>query len=142
MQRPLLHELHDVEQWLNAIYSEQKLLYGQLVEVTLPLREGLVPDAQTDSRFAQMHVIMDRIGALDREAAEIKDDWRQRGGAPGPQLATTLREVEQLILVVMERIKVAEKSALESKARLAPQLSAESRRRQMSAAYGAVSRTD
>ena len=132
MQAPTLH---DLEQYLDALYGQQKTLYTELVSITAGFPPDYAPGPQMDRQIGQMHVVMDRIGELDNQLSDLRVNWQELGGKPGPQLKATLDDVEKLMLVAMDKINAAERAAAASKERLAPQVSVESRRRQMTAAY-------
>ena len=127
--------LLDLEQYLVALYEQQKALYTELVNITSRFPADYAPGPQMDLQLGQMHTLMDQISELDAQLAEVSEAWKRRGGSPGPKRRETLNDVEQLILTAMGRINAAEKAAAESKERLAPRVSAESRRRKMAVAY-------
>lgn len=127
--------IRELEAELLLIYHKQVALYRRLLAVSDGIDRDFSGSGTTDDQLQGMNSIMQEISELDAMSLDTRETWRQAGGRPAGELAALLKEVEGLILQVLQRMNNAEKQALSAKERLSPKLSSETRRRRMTAAY-------
>lgn len=128
-------ETHKLEAQLTDVYAKQVTLYGDFLSLASSLPDRFAGDDASEGVLEKMNAIMTRIHELDVEIAPLRETWQRLGVAAGPALAACLKQVEHLILAVMERLQKAELDAQAAKERLFPKLSTESKRAQMTRAY-------
>ncbi len=126
---------HELEALLTDIYTKQVTLYGDFLRLASSLPDRFAGDDASEGTLQKMNAIMTRIHELDLEVTPQRETWQKLGVPAGPSLAACLKQVENLILAVMERLQKAELDAQAAKERLFPKLSTESKRAQMTRAY-------
>jgi hypothetical protein len=133
---PAALTLPELEAKIEHIYREQTVWYRRLLQLTQDF-PGTLSSNQSDEVFAAINEAMNAVSRLDLDAAPVREQWKRLGGKPKGTLAETLKGVERLVVELMQRIDGAEQFARDTKAKLAPRMSAESRRRKMTVAYQA-----
>jgi uncharacterized protein YukE len=137
---PVTPTLPELAAQIERIYREQTVWYRRLLQLTQDFPATL-SSSQSDEVFAAINEAMNIVSRLDADVSRLREQWNRLGGKATGTLAETLKGVEQLVVELMQRIDGAEQSARETKAKLAPRMSVESRRRKMTVAYQAVQET-
>lgn len=133
-------ELHEIESKLETIYRQEIALYAGLLKEMDAFPVNDLAGDQAEMALRKMAGTMSRVAELDQSSVTLRDRWKQLGGTAQGTLGQALRDTEHLIVQVMSKIQQAEHAAVEMKQRLAPRLSTETRRRQMTHAYSAAKR--
>jgi division protein CdvB (Snf7/Vps24/ESCRT-III family) len=131
-------ELHELEQRLETVYLREIQLYTALLNKMDELPVETIAGEHAEIALQQMALTMNEVAELDRVMLPLRERWKQLGGNAEGSLGGALRDTERLIVALMERIQQVENAAVEMKNRLTPQISTETRRRQMANAYRAA----
>jgi hypothetical protein len=120
---------------LSAVYRQQAAFYrsacAQAAELAADLQQGRLDPG----KLQQIVSLLDEVTVLEQRLDETKLEWKQGGDKPGRQLQEALTEVATLLRQLGAEIDRAEQAAQLHKRRLAPQIDAAGRARQMQRAY-------
>jgi hypothetical protein len=133
-------ELREIESKLESIYRQEIVLYAGLLKEMEALPVNDLAGDQAEIALRQMAGTMSQVAELDQSSLSLRDRWKRLGGTAHGSLGQALRDTEQLIVQVTQRIQQAEHAAVAMKQRLIPRISTETRRRQMAHAYDAAKR--
>lgn len=125
-----------IEPLLVQAYRDEAALYTQ----ALPVAEALgaaEPQAEAlESPLAHLQMLLSEVAVIEARIALAKQTWLKAERQPGPELAGAINRVAELIQRLLAPIQRAEREATAQKQRLAPELDALVRGRQMLRAYG------
>jgi len=122
-----------IESELKELYAEQDQHYRAAADL---LKQKAIKRAgDYDEVASHLQALISRINLHETRLAKLREQWLASGRKPGPQLQSTMSNVEYSLRETITLIDEASQQMQKSKERLLPQLSEVARHQQMRSAY-------
>lgn len=131
--------LQNPELLLAEFYKEQAKEYERILGLIGSVNESMKAGEARDNSMSEIHELVQAVHERDQAVSATRSAWIAGGQRPGAELAQLLKQVEGLILRLLESVSEAEKIAHDAKTKLLPKLSEEVTARKMHSAYAAAS---
>ena len=130
---------HPNEAALAGHYQKQAAHYRRVLELVRSLPATIAQGSSIEASLARMSSMLDDLHVSDLQISPLRDQWLASQKKPGVDLAQSVKSVKELIVSLIDNVRIAEQAAEKAKTRLFPQMSAESMGRKMHAAYTSAS---
>jgi hypothetical protein len=120
---------------MHAAFAAQADGYARALELAEGLAASCGEDAAPDDRLAGLLRLLDEAVAREAALAPVKQRWQQTGCAPDAPLRAVMDRIDSLIERLSRHLQTIEHAARQRRDRLADELDACNRRRQMRRAY-------
>ena len=124
---------------LVQFYRKQATEYEQILDLIVKVVESMQADDVNDATMSEVYQRIQSLHERDQSIAATRNSWIATGRRPGTELAQVLKQVEGLILKLLESVSEAERIADAAKSKLLPTLSQKAIARKMHSAYVATS---
>ena len=124
---------------LAKFYKEQASEYERILGLMESVNESMKAGEAHDNSMSEIHELVQVVQERDQAVSATRNAWIAGGQRPGAELAQVLKQVEGLILQLLESVSETEKFAYDAKTKLLPKLSEEVTARKMHSAYAAAS---
>jgi len=132
---------NQIAAWLCDCYRTQIEQYSRLLEKARRLPQAFSDGDERQVLLEAMAADMDQIAVADERAQDLSQTLAAAGYSLGRPLGELVKQKKRLLEELLQQLQLAESSAESARAKLIPQVDAQTRVRRMRQAY-ATSRHD